>query len=375
MALRLAIEQSEREAKEAAAEAARVAKLKQQQDKAVRWMKGLVVLSSSSSDSDGSSTSSDGSSTSSDDQDPPPAADAYSYAGDRKGKDPTRKCSNRTYATPAPTSVCGDTCCVQSTSTTLPAVRKSSSNSISSRRYIKIRAGAAPGKPTLAFSSSSFTQTAEDPCRLKPRLSLSVVGAPPCFMMGSSSSWSVPPASGECSLQNVERYEITKALMECKMAERSSVSQHLVKLVRYMWRLEALGSPIPPWLCTDLILLSLPPSFNGFIMNYMMCEMDKSVNELLVMLKNAEFWMQKGTNHLTKKTTNFKKKGKVKNGKGVIKTDTKRKPKRGATKETQCFFCKDKGHWKRNCKKFLAEKKKSGKSSTRTSEDTGTGKE
>ncbi|XP_037451363.1 uncharacterized protein LOC119321951 [Triticum dicoccoides] len=142
-------------------------------------------------------------------------------------------------------------------------------------------------------------------------------------MMGSSSSWSVPPASRECSLQNGERYEITKALLKCKMAEGSSVSQHLVKLVGYMWRLEALGSPIPAWLCTDLILLSLPSSFNGFITNYMMWEMEKSVNELLRMLKTFEYWMQKHTNYVTKKTTSFKKKCKVKNGKGVIKTDTK----------------------------------------------------
>ena len=82
-ALRLAIEQSEREAKEAAAEKARVARLKREQDRAVRRMKGLIVLSDS--DDDDSYTSFD------DDQDPPPAADVYSYAGDPKGKDPMRK--------------------------------------------------------------------------------------------------------------------------------------------------------------------------------------------------------------------------------------------------------------------------------------------
>lgn len=142
------------------------------------------------------------------------------------------------------------------------------------------------------------------------------------------------------------------------MAEGSSLSQHLVKLVGYVWRLEALGFPIPATFCTDLILVSLPPSFNGFIMNYMIFGMDKSVHELLAMLKTAEFWMQKDTNYVMKKTTSFKK-GKVKNGKGVSKTDTKEKPKGGATKKTECFFCKGKGHWKRNCKKFLAEKKKS----------------
>ena len=47
-------------------------------------MKGLIVLTSSESD-DGSYTSYD------DDQDPPPAADAYSCTGDRKGKGPRWK--------------------------------------------------------------------------------------------------------------------------------------------------------------------------------------------------------------------------------------------------------------------------------------------
>ena len=32
-----------------------------------------------------------------------------------------------------------------------------------------------------------------------------------------------------------------------------------------------------------------------------------------------------------------------------------------AQEESECFFCKKKGHWKRNCKKFLLQKKKSAK--------------
>lgn len=80
-ALRLAIEQSEREAKEKATEAARLAKLKRQQDQAVRRLKGLIILSSC--DDDGA--------TSDDSDDPPPAADAYNWAGDQKGKGPARK--------------------------------------------------------------------------------------------------------------------------------------------------------------------------------------------------------------------------------------------------------------------------------------------
>ena len=58
-----------------------MAKLKRKQDRIVRRLQGYIVISDSSSD-DGS----DGS-----DVDPPPAADSYSCAGDRKGKGPARK--------------------------------------------------------------------------------------------------------------------------------------------------------------------------------------------------------------------------------------------------------------------------------------------
>jgi hypothetical protein len=40
-----------------------------------------------------------------------------------------------------------------------------------------------------------------------------------------------------------ERYEISQALLDCKMAEGSSVSAHVIKLHGYVQRLEALGVP------------------------------------------------------------------------------------------------------------------------------------
>ena len=64
-----------------------------------------------------------------------------------------------------------------------------------------------------------------------------------------------------------ERYEITKQLWECKMAEGSSLSEHVIKLVGYAQRLNALGFAIPMTLGTDILLASLPSSYNGFIMN------------------------------------------------------------------------------------------------------------
>ena len=61
------------------------------------------------------------------------------------------------------------------------------------------------------------------------------------------------------------------------------------------------------------------------------------------------------------KTTSFKKKGKGK--KGIFKKNSKqvaaqvKKPKSGPKPETECFYCKGTGHWKRNCPKYLADKK------------------
>ena len=34
-----------------------------------------------------------------------------------------------------------------------------------------------------------------------------------------------------------------------------------------------------------------------------------------------------------------------------------KKPKAGPKPETECFYCKGTGHWKRNCPKYLADKK------------------
>ena len=65
---------------------------------------------------------------------------------------------------------------------------------------------------------------------------------------------------------------------------------------------------------------------------------------------------------MVNKTTSFKKKGKGKK-KGNFKKKNKqvaaqeKKPKSGPKPETECFYYKQTGHWKRNCLKYLADKK------------------
>ncbi|KAK1609885.1 hypothetical protein QYE76_033558 [Lolium multiflorum] len=61
---------------------------------------------------------------------------------------------------------------------------------------------------------------------------------------------------------------------------------------------------------------------------------------------------------MVNKTTKFKKQGKPKKDlkKGGKKAATHpEKPKGGPKPDTDCYYCNGKGHWKRNCSKYLAD--------------------
>ena len=80
------------------------------------------------------------------------------------------------------------------------------------------------------------------------------------------------------------------------------------------------------------------------------------------MLKSAKVEIKKEHQVLmVNKTTSLNKKGKgkkgnfKKNGKQVFTPG--KKPKSGPKIETECFYCKGTGHWRRNCPKYLADKK------------------
>jgi hypothetical protein len=90
--------------------------------------------------------------------------------------------------------------------------------------------------------------------------------------------------------------------------------------------------------------------------------MNQTIPELFAMLKAAEVEIKKEHQVLmVNKTTSFKKKGKgkkgnfKKNGKHVATPG--KKTKAGPKPETECFYCKGTGHWKRNFPKYLADKK------------------
>ena len=97
-------------------------------------------------------------------------------------------------------------------------------------------------------------------------------------------------------------------------------------------------------------------------MNYSMQGMTKVIPELFVTLKSTKVEIKKEHQVLmVNKTTSFKKRAKGK--KGNFKKNGKqvaipgKKPKSGPKPNTECFYYKGTGHWKRNCPKYLADKK------------------
>jgi len=97
-----------------------------------------------------------------------------------------------------------------------------------------------------------------------------------------------------------------------------------------------------------------------------MNDMDKTLPQLAAMLRTAEKNMKgKGNAILMVNNEKFKKHHKKPNkftgngkGKVVSKPSTKAlKPTRGVAKESKCFYYDKTRHWKRNCPKYLEDKK------------------
>ncbi|KAL4383441.1 hypothetical protein GQ457_15G018390 [Hibiscus cannabinus] len=124
-----------------------------------------------------------------------------------------------------------------------------------------------------------------------------------------------------------ERYETSKALFQCKMSEGSPVGAHVIKMMGYIQTLEKLGFALNDELAIDVVLQSMPDSFSQFILNFNMNEIEKTLPQLLGMLRTAE-------------------------GKEALK------PKGGVSKDGKCFHCGKTGHWKRNCPIYLEDVKK-----------------
>ena len=142
------------------------------------------------------------------------------------------------------------------------------------------------------------------------------------------------------------------------------MNNHVLKMKSHLDHLERLEHPYPLALATDLILNSLPKSYDTFILNYNMNGWEKTIPELHSMLRTAEKNIPKKANPILMiregrvkklKHNNSKPKGKFVKGKGKQVAQAPPAKKEKVAKNDPCFECGLVGHWKRNCPTYLAE--------------------
>ena len=77
------------------------------------------------------------------------------------------------------------------------------------------------------------------------------------------------------------------------MEENRSTSEHILRISDYHNHSTQLGVNLPDDSVIDKDLQSLPPSYKGFVINYNMQGMTKTIPELFVMLKSTKVEIKK----------------------------------------------------------------------------------
>ncbi|KAL0453974.1 UNVERIFIED_CONTAM: hypothetical protein Slati_1375500 [Sesamum latifolium] len=77
------------------------------------------------------------------------------------------------------------------------------------------------------------------------------------------------------------------------MIEGSSVQEHRVKMLSLVEKLKDLKADLAKETYINVILQSLPPSFDSFIVNYNMNRLEKDLHELINMLIQYEAMIEK----------------------------------------------------------------------------------
>ncbi|GJX10475.1 retrotransposon protein, putative, ty1-copia subclass [Tanacetum coccineum] len=158
----------------------------------------------------------------------------------------------------------------------------------------------------------------------------------------------------------VERFDLIQTIHACKQEEGKLVAAYVIQMKGYVDQLERLGYMLPQDLIVGLILNGLTKDFAGFVRNYNMHNMGKTIGELHDMLikyekslpKKAEtlqVMMIKGAKIQKAKKKSLKAKGKGKaNGKGNDKQVYIPKPKNPKpsakeypAKDDTCHHCKE----------------------------------
>ncbi|GJR26930.1 hypothetical protein Tco_1103162 [Tanacetum coccineum] len=95
----------------------------------------------------------------------------------------------------------------------------------------------------------------------------------------------------------VERFDLIQTFHACKQEEGKPVAAYVLQMKGYVDQLERLGYMLPQDLIVGLILNGLTKDFAGFVRNYNMHNMGKTIGELHAMLIEYEKGLPKKAEH------------------------------------------------------------------------------
>ncbi|KAI3690901.1 hypothetical protein L2E82_49113 [Cichorium intybus] len=174
--------------------------------------------------------------------------------------------------------------------------------------------------------------------------------------------------------ERIERCEVVKDFTNSKPKDGESICAHVQRMQGYVERLRKLAMPVPEELAVDIVLNSLPSSYDQFRLAYHLNNNQANLTELHRMLRVAEDGMKgksvpsvnqpvlaigsgRGKKRKGPPKQNWREKVQVGSSNNGSRTKSSQIPCVANPDEANCFYCKEKGHWKRSCPKYLQDVK------------------
>ncbi|KAI3739397.1 hypothetical protein L2E82_29801 [Cichorium intybus] len=172
--------------------------------------------------------------------------------------------------------------------------------------------------------------------------------------------------------ERIERREVVKAFTNGKPRDGECICTHVQRMQGYVERLRKLEMPVHEDLVVDIVLNSLPSSYDQFTLAYHLNNSQATLAELHRILCTAENRMKgksvlpvnppvlaigsgKGKKRKGPPKQNWREKTHVGTSSSAPRAKSSSIPHVTNPKEADCFYCKEKGHWKRSWPRYLQD--------------------